>query len=52
MHKKILGIFLAAVLLLPCAASAKESDTCPYRITVNLTDNIVTIYEKDSAHHP
>ncbi len=35
MHKKILGIFLAAVLLLPCAASAKESDTCPYRITVN-----------------
>lgn len=49
MHKKILGIFLAAVLLLPCAASAKESDTCPYRITVNLTDNIVTIYEKDSA---
>ncbi len=49
MQKKILGILLAAVLLLPCAASAKETDTHPYRITVNLTDNIVTVYRKDSA---
>lgn len=49
MYKKILGILLAAVLLLPCAASAKETDTYPYRITVNLTDNIVTVYGKDSA---
>lgn len=49
MHKKILGIFLAAALLLPCAALAKETDTPPYRITVNLTENIVTVYRKDSA---
>lgn len=49
MHKKILGILLAAVLLLPSAASAKETDTHPYQITVNLTDNIVTVYRKDSA---
>lgn len=49
MHKKILGIFLAAALLLPCAALAKETDTPPYRITVNLTENIVTVYRKDGA---
>lgn len=45
MGRKIIGILLAALLLLPSAAFAQG--TPPYKITVNLTQNIVTVYGKD-----
>lgn len=51
MKKKIL-VFLIFCLLLGSfgtSAFAAEKKEYPYYITVNLTDNIVTVYEKDAA---
>lgn len=48
MSKRILGMLLVFAMLLPGTAWAAEN-TEPYRITVNLEKNIVTIYGKDTA---
>lgn len=51
MKKRIFGILFFCLLLF-CfggTAMAAEKETHPYYITVNLTDNIVTVYEKDDA---
>lgn len=50
MKKKIKGalLFCAALLcLLPAVVQAKETDY-PYLLAVNLTENIVTVYERDA----
>lgn len=49
MKKKLTGIFLFCALLLSLAgtAFAAEKEVFPYYVTVNLTDNIVTVYEQD-----
>lgn len=51
MKKRIIGMLLFCVLLVCAvpAAFAAEKDAYPYYVTVNLTDNIVTVYEKDEA---
>ncbi|MGN0135527.1 L,D-transpeptidase family protein [Anaerotignum sp.] len=51
MKKRILGVLFFCFLLFSFAgtAVAAEKTEYPYYITVNLTDNIVTVYEKDSA---
>lgn len=46
MKKRFLWVVLTLLLLLPATAFAAE--TPPYRITVNLTKNIVTVYGKDA----
>lgn len=48
MKKRILGMLLIAAMLLPGTVWAAEN-TEPYRITVNLAKNIVTVYGKDEA---
>lgn len=51
MKKKIMGV-LVFCLLLCCfsvTAFSAEKREYPYSVTVNLTDNIVTIYEQDEA---
>ena len=51
MKKKLMGALLFCLLL--CAfgtmAFAAEKKELPYYVTVNLTDNIVTVYEQDEA---
>ncbi|MBQ9091645.1 MAG: L,D-transpeptidase, partial [Anaerotignum sp.] len=51
MKKKIIGMLLFCLLLVCTApvAMAAEREEYPYYVTVNLTDNIVTVYEKDEA---
>ncbi len=51
MKKRILGALLFCLMLLSFSgtAMAAEKENYPYYITVNLTDNIVTVYEKDNA---
>lgn len=51
MKKKWIGVVLFCMLLLcmaPTALAAEQKDY-PYYVTVNLTKNIVTVYEKDAA---
>lgn len=50
--KKIILMFLIFCLLLGTLSTsvfAAENKEYPYYVTVNLTDNIVTVYEKDEA---
>ena len=49
MKKKLLGLCLFCMVWLCFATTvfAAEEETCPYYITVNLTENIVTVYEQD-----
>lgn len=51
MKKKLLGLLIFCMLLgsFSTGAFAAEKKTYPYYVTVNLTDNIVTVYEKDAA---
>ncbi len=51
MKKRIFGALLFCLMLFCFAgtAMAAEKEEHPYYITVNLTDNIVTVYEKDEA---
>lgn len=51
MKKRIFGALLFCLMLFCFAgtAVAAEKEEHPYYITVNLTDNIVTVYEKDEA---
>ena len=51
MKKRIFGALLFCLMLFCFAgtAMAAEKDEHPYYITVNLTDNIVTVYEKDET---
>ncbi|MCI5678458.1 MAG: L,D-transpeptidase family protein [Bacteroidales bacterium] len=51
MKKRIFGALLFCLMLFCFAgtAVAAEKEEHPYYITVNLTDNIVTIYEKDET---
>lgn len=51
MKKQIFGALLFCLMLFCFAgtAMAAEKDEHPYYITVNLTDNIVTVYEKDAT---
>lgn len=51
MKKRIFGVLFFCLMLFCCmgTALAAEKDEHPYYITVNLTDNIVTVYEKDAA---
>ena len=49
MKKRSLGILLCGLLLFCFGATALAAEQKPYYITVNLTDNIVTVYEKDAA---
>lgn len=51
MKKRIFGALLFCLMLFCFAgtAMAAEKEEHPYYITVNLTDNIVTIYEKDET---
>jgi len=51
MKKKLLGVLIFCFLLgsFSTGGFAAEKKTSPYSITVNLTDNIVTVYEKDAA---
>ena len=53
MKKKCMGILLCFLLLfgVSVTAFAAEKTEYPYSITVNLTDNIVTVYEKDASGH-
>ncbi len=50
MKRKILIFLIFSLLLgsLGTSAFAAEEEIYPYYITVNLTDNIVTVYEKDT----
>lgn len=51
MKKKIIGMLLFCMILF-CftgTAFAAEKEGFPYYVTVNLTDNIVTVYEQDEA---
>ena len=51
MRKKLMGVLIFCLLL--CAfgttAFAEEKKEHPYYVTVNLTDNIVTVYEQDEV---
>ena len=51
MKKRILGLLLFCMMQICFAgtALAAEKSEHPYYITVNLTENIVTVYEKDEA---
>ena len=51
MKKRIFGALLFCLMLFCFAgtAMAAEKEEHPYYITVNLTDNIVTVYEKDET---
>lgn len=51
MKKKMIGLLLFCLLLVCTApaAMAAEKEEYPYYVTVNLTDNIVTVYEQDEA---
>ena len=51
MKKRSLGILVFCLLLfgLCGTAFAAEKTKSPYYITVNLTANVVTVYEKDTA---
>ncbi len=51
MKKKLLGVFLFCIMLvcMTGTAFAAEKEKYPYYVTVNLTDNIVTVYEKDET---
>ena len=50
MRKKILVLLMTCLLLFGMGTTAfGEEKTYPYYVTVNLTDNIVTVYEKDAA---
>lgn len=51
MKKRSLGILVFCLLLfgLCGTAFAAEKTKSPYYITVNLTANVVTVYEKDAA---
>ena len=51
MKKRIFGVLLFCLMLVSLAgtAMAEEKMEHPYYITVNLTDNIVTVYKKDEA---
>lgn len=49
MKKKVLKV-LALIFLLSCFTTTTfAAEKYPYYVTVNLTDNIVTVYEKDAA---
>lgn len=49
MKKKLIGMFIFCLLLMSFGATALAAEKYPYYVTVNLTDNIVTVYEKDDA---
>lgn len=49
MKKSILGALLFSILLFCFSGTAMAAEQKPYYITVNLTKNIVTVYEKDAA---
>ena len=51
MKKKLIGLLIFCLLFsgFGINAFAAETKTYPYYITVNLTENIVTVYEKDHA---
>lgn len=51
MKKKLIAALLFCMMLVyfTPAAFAAEKEKYPYYVTVNLTDNIVTVYEKDEA---
>ena len=51
MKKKLMGILIFCLLLCAfgTAAFAAEKEELPYYVTVNLTDNIVTVYEQDET---
>ena len=50
MKKKIIGLMLFCLLFCGFGvnAFAAEKKTYPYYVTVNLTENVVTVYEKDA----
>ena len=51
MRKKVLVVLMACLMLfsMGTTAFAAKKEVYPYYVTVNLTDNIVTVYEKDAA---
>ena len=51
MKKRIIRVLLFCLLLCCCSATAfaGEKEKYPYYVTVNLTDNIVTVYEQDES---
>lgn len=50
MKKKYLGIFLALVMFFNVVPTfGQEEGSLPYYIKINLTDNIVTVYDQDEA---
>ena len=51
MKKKLLSLLMFCLLLcsMSTAVFGAEKEEYPYYVTVNLTENIVTIYEKDDA---
>ena len=51
MRKKVLVVLMACLMLfgMGTTAFAATKEAYPYYVTVNLTDNIVTVYEKDAA---
>ena len=51
MRKKVLVLLMACLMMFGMGATAfaAPKEAYPYYVTVNLTDNIVTVYEKDAA---
>lgn len=49
MKKRIIGVLLFCLLVICFGGTALAAEEQPYYITVNLTENIVTVYEKDEA---
>lgn len=49
MKKRICGILLFCLLLVCFGGTALAAEKHPYYITVNLTENIVTVYEADET---
>ena len=49
MRKKLIGVLIFCMLLSCFGGTAMAAEKYPYYVTVNLTENIVTVYEKDDA---
>lgn len=49
MKKRMLGALLFCLLLSCFGGTAMAAEKHPYYVTVNLTENIVTVYEQDEA---
>ena len=49
MKKKLIGVLIFCMLLTCFGSTAMAAEKYPYYVTVNLTENIVTVYEKDEA---